>query len=289
MTDYAQSQSVLPWGCPLCPQDAPSLRLVDGGAACEQGHRFDFAKEGYLNLLPVQQRHSKAPGDNADMVRGRQAFLASGAYEPLVDCLWQQLQTTVFARSASPVQALDCGCGEGYYLSYWRKKAEQSGQHIQWLGLDISKLAVKKAAKQLPKGQTAVASSFHIPLKNESLDVITRIFAPADLSELRRVVKSEGWFLDVAPGPRHLFELKQAVYAEVREHQLPPLWDGWRLEQETPIQYEFTFDRADQVEQLLLMTPFHWKISTENREKLLSQKQWRITADFCIRLYQKET
>lgn len=284
--------SPLPWYCPLCDQGQSPLFWVDGGAVCEQGHRFDLAKEGYLNLLPVQHRHSKAPGDSAEMVRGRQAFLASGAYEPLVDRLWQVIEPLI-ARHTSELPnpanltALDCGCGEGYYVSHFQKQAQSVDVSLQWLGLDISKLAVKKAAKQLPKGQTAVASSFYIPLADASLDFVTRVFAPADLSEIQRVIRSKGWFLDVAPGPKHLLELKQYVYAEAREHALPPIWEGWQLAQEIPLRFEMTLTQADLVNHLLLMTPFHWKISADNREKLLSQEQWRITADFCIRLYQK--
>ena len=37
--------------CPLC--SAP-LSAVDNGVACPANHRFDRARQGYLNLLPVQ-------------------------------------------------------------------------------------------------------------------------------------------------------------------------------------------------------------------------------------------
>ncbi|MBW6265695.1 SAM-dependent methyltransferase, partial [Pseudomonas aeruginosa] len=48
--------------CPLC---SAALGEVDNGVACPAGHRFDRARQGYRNLLPVQHKKSLDPGDNA--------------------------------------------------------------------------------------------------------------------------------------------------------------------------------------------------------------------------------
>ena len=61
--------------CPLC--SAP-LSAVDNGAACPANHRFDRARQGYLNLLPVQHKNSRDPGDNQAMVEARRHFLDAG-------------------------------------------------------------------------------------------------------------------------------------------------------------------------------------------------------------------
>ena len=66
--------------CPLCQA---SLAPVDNGVACNLGHRFDRARQGYLNLLPVQHKNSRDPGDNAAMVEARRRFLEGGHYAPL--------------------------------------------------------------------------------------------------------------------------------------------------------------------------------------------------------------
>ena len=63
--------------CPLC--SAP-LNAVDNGVACPAGHRFDRARQGYLNLLPVQHKNSRDPGDNLAMVEARRDFLNAGHY-----------------------------------------------------------------------------------------------------------------------------------------------------------------------------------------------------------------
>ena len=54
-----------------CPIDGLPL---DTGAApwrCPQGHSYDMAREGYANLLLVQHKASKDPGDSREMVAAR--------------------------------------------------------------------------------------------------------------------------------------------------------------------------------------------------------------------------
>ena len=41
---------------------------------CIQGHSFDIAREGYVNLLLPNQKHSKSPGDSKDMMESRRSF-----------------------------------------------------------------------------------------------------------------------------------------------------------------------------------------------------------------------
>ena len=61
--------------CPLChaPLDPEGKSFV-----CPQGHQFDKAKEGYVNLLPVQHKRPKDPGDSSEMMQARRTFLDAG-------------------------------------------------------------------------------------------------------------------------------------------------------------------------------------------------------------------
>ena len=70
--------------CPLCQQ---VLVFNEQSYRCTNNHSFDQAKEGYVNLLPVQHKHSKDPGDNKAMVNARRAFLDLGFYQPLVKAI----------------------------------------------------------------------------------------------------------------------------------------------------------------------------------------------------------
>ena len=66
--------------CPICSEP---LNAVDNGVVCPAGHRFDRARQGYLNLLPVQHKNSRDPGDNQAMVEARRDFLNAGHYAPV--------------------------------------------------------------------------------------------------------------------------------------------------------------------------------------------------------------
>ena len=98
--------SVTHYRCPLCQLD---LISNPQGLNCANKHQFDRAKEGYVNLLPVQHKKSKLPGDPPDSIDARRAWLTSGGYDPLVERLAQ------IARDLSPENLLDAGCAEGYY------------------------------------------------------------------------------------------------------------------------------------------------------------------------------
>lgn len=91
------------YSCPLC--HAP-LERRDNSFICPQRHQFDLAKEGYVNLLPVQFKRSRDPGDSAEMMQARRAFLDAGHYQPLRDAICAYLHT--FA----PTDLLDIGCGK---------------------------------------------------------------------------------------------------------------------------------------------------------------------------------
>lgn len=53
------------FSCPLCHQP---LSREKNSYICPLRHQFDMAKEGYVNLLPVQHKRSRDPGDSAEMM-----------------------------------------------------------------------------------------------------------------------------------------------------------------------------------------------------------------------------
>ena len=138
------------FSCPICGQ---ALTREEGRYTCLAGHSFDTAKEGYVNLLPANRQHSKAPGDDGEMIAARSVFLGGGWYQPLQLKLCQLIQET---SSPSPV-LLDVGCGEGYYTAAAAAVAARKGGRTA--GIDLSKAAVKRAAKRCREGEFAVASA----------------------------------------------------------------------------------------------------------------------------------
>ena len=62
----------------LSALDGTALSLHERSWRCPHGHSFDVAKQGYVNLLPVQNKRSKDPGDSKAMVQGAPAFSSAG-------------------------------------------------------------------------------------------------------------------------------------------------------------------------------------------------------------------
>ena len=58
--------------CPVC---GAALTREVRTLRCPAGHSYDLAKEGYVNLLPANYRHSASPGDDREMVAARTRFL----------------------------------------------------------------------------------------------------------------------------------------------------------------------------------------------------------------------
>ncbi len=269
------------WACPICK--AP-LRLGEGGVHCPRNHQFDRAKQGYLPLLPAHHRRSAAPGDDKAMLSGRRAFLQAGHYQPLVDRLAKELQE-LSAQRGSSLTLLDSGCGEGYYLQQLLVAAEAWSSGLDAYGIDISKEATKLSARALPEASIAVASSFQLPVLDDCVDVLLRIFSPGDSGEVARVLSSSGEFWRVVPGPEHLFQLKQALYDEATVHQLPSVPEGFELISEAPIEFSMSLEGSEAIGQLLQMTPFVWRGSETGKGELRRAVSLAVSASFVLQRY----
>jgi len=262
--------------CPLCHQ--PLLQNTQG-VACVNRHQFDRAKEGYFNLLPVQNKHSREPGDAKEQLQARRQFLRAGFFDPLKIRLQELLPATTSTL-------LDIGCGEGYFTAGFSEVLPQA----QVYGVDIAKAGVRLAAKtaQDKTGLVySVASSFDLPLTNESMDVITRIYAPSKDAELYRVIKSGGMLVIVAPGEDHLLGLRARIYKDVRPHALPMTPEGFAVVEHHRLKSDLRVKERDLCAALLAMTPFAWRLAPELRDSILSS-ELHDTLDFTISVYSKK-
>ena len=275
------------WKCPSCS----SVLLLDNKVwACTNGHSYDVAKEGYVNLLLVQNKNSKQPGDNKQMVNGRRAFLEQGFYQPLADVITEIFkQHLVILTNQTEVNFFDAGCGEGYYMSQVSQSCKQANIQIEFSGLDISKFAVQKAAKKYPHNHFAVASTFQLPLENNSQDVVLQIFAPSSEFEIHRVLKPSGIWITVNPAANHLYEFKHALYDKPIEHksgQATP--EGFTLAQQLNLSFVIHLAEPQERENLLMMTPYYWSATAEKKKKLVDDLQ-QFTTDFDIKVFAKLT
>lgn len=261
--------------CPICQLP---LKLRASHFSCQNNHCFDVAKEGYVNLLPVQQKRSKEPGDNKAMVNARRAFLEQGYYQPLIERLVSLYSQ--YGRAAGNV--LDAGCGEGYYTA--QHKTDSNAVY----GVDIAKEAIKKASKKYKDCHFSVATLSHLPFDNDHFDWLYSIYAPILEAEFTRVLKSDGYLLTVTPAEKHLFELKSLIYRSAVEHdaERAPI-QNLSLVIEEKLSYSMTVKTGSDLINLLSMTPFAFKASEETKAQLENTLNFTCQADFLIRLYKK--
>ena len=266
--------------CPLCGAE---LEREERRYHCPAGHSFDVAREGYVDLLPVSRRHSRAPGDDREMVDARRRFLAGGWYEPLRDALCRLAAETEAER---PV-LLDAGCGEGYYTAALSDLAAARGGRMA--GVDLSKTAAKRAARLCPKAEIAVASVYHLPLGEGTADVLSSCFSPLAAEEFRRVLRPGGLFLYVVPGPRHLWELKEILYDRPYENpEKTEEYPGFRFLGAEEADTAFTLTRRQEIADLYHMTPYTWKTPREGAARLDGVDRLTVTAQFRIHRYRRE-
>jgi len=271
----AHEKTVAQYQCPLCNE---ALLLTGKTYRCSNNHCFDEAKEGYVNLLPVQHKHSKSPGDNADMVNARRAFLDKGFYQPLIDHILALHQE--YGTANSPV--FDAGCGEGFYTHQYKTETNQV------YGIDISKSAIKIAAKRYKHCHFSVGTLSQLPFENNTIGWINSIYAPLLETEFTRVLEAEGYLLTVTPAEKHLIELKSLIYIDAKEHDTSksPI-ENLTLVSEKTLNYPMEFTESTDIINLLAMTPFAFKASPEVIEQLKAKETFTCQADFLIRLYQK--
>lgn len=248
--------------CPLCQSPLDT----DGqGVACQAGHRFDRARQGYLNLLPVQHKKSRDPGDNQAMVEARRRFLDGGHYAPLARRLSE------LAAERAPRRWLDIGCGEGYYTAQLAEALPQS----EGYALDISREAVKRACRRAPQLTWLVASMARVPLADASCELLTSVFSPLDWQEALRLLAPGGGLLRMGPTREHLLELRSKLYDEVRDYDdqkhlalIPP---GMQLAHSETLSYPLRLDTAEARADLLAMTPHGWRASAERRAAVIAE------------------
>lgn len=259
--------------CPRCCEP-----LEDRGSAfrCGTGHSFDRAKEGYVNLLPGGRLKGRPAGDNDSMVRARRQLFDAGLYQPIVD------RVAAVAAETAPLFVLDAGCGEGSYLAAATALAGAEG----W-GIDVSKAAVKLAARRNPDHHYAVSSTYSLPFADGLFDVAINVFAPRDFAEMRRVLSTSGVAIVVTPGPDHLRELKATVYDDARRHM--PQVDA----EDAPVREEaVSFDLALATPQhrlaLLQMTPFWWSASEQRRDEVAASLT-SVTVDMRLSVHSAES
>lgn len=249
---------------------------------CKNNHCFDRAKAGYYNLLLGVGGGTH--GDNAEMVEARRAFLSRGYYEPLAD----KLSVLVTENTPSGGCVLDAGCGEGYYTDKVESKLRERDSHSNVLAFDISRDAVKYACRRNRAASFAVATSYDMPLADSSVDTVFNAFSPLAVGEVSRVLCTGGRFIMVYPGTDHLFGLKSLIYkTPYKNEPEEAALDGFRLLSHDILKYDIKLDTEADIRSLFMMTPYAYRTSKEDRERVLGLSEVKTEVEFVIDVYEK--
>ena len=248
---------------------------------CQNGHSFDIAKQGYVNLLMSggKGRH----GDDKLMVRARREFLDKGFYDKL-----SELICAVTAENLKDGGVIiDAGCGECKYTCDIDAGLKRAGINAEIFGIDISKQALIYAGRRTKDISLAVASTAALPFEDGAADVIINIFAPFQSGEFHRVLRDGGKVIRAYPLERHLMELKELIYDEPRENPPFDLYeDGFKVTDNRELRYDMWLTQGD-TENLFKMTPYYYKTGKKDQDKLMSIGDVKISAQFGVAVYTK--
>jgi 23S rRNA (guanine745-N1)-methyltransferase len=346
-----------------CPIDGTALfTSLRHPWRCANGHSFDVAREGYCNLLVVQHKASRDPGDTVEMVAARRRVLDTGIYAPIADSVFAHLRhlagpptnlddrlerpspgslppspwrgdgrgggdgsvvpvaqshphltraSSIFAKnenrarvvlppqggggenlknepaSSGPLRVVDAGCGEGYYLARIAELAAADGLALELAGTDVSKWAVRAAAKRRAPVAWAVANNRHLPLQAASVDAILCLFGFPVWQGFTPVLAPDGRVLMVDPGPEHLAEMRAVIYPTVNRSPVVSLDQaeaaGYVLETTTPVTYAAHLTSQSQIADLFAMTPHAHRASETGRAALQALDRLTVTVDVVVR------
>jgi 23S rRNA (guanine745-N1)-methyltransferase len=151
--------------------------------------------------------------------------------------------------------------------------------------------AAAKAARREQNGaRYAVASVFELPLMDASADAVVNIFAPCAEAEFCRVLRPQGHLILVGAGENHLMGLKQALYDDPYQNSgRADLPAHMTLVKKETLSYGIAVEGQDLIQALFSMTPYYWRTSPKDREKLTQYKTLETQVEFDIFVYRKDS
>lgn len=279
--------------CPVCggkmSRDEKSLFCL--GA---RRHVYDVASSGYVNLLPPGRMSNAKSGDDRTMISSRAAFLDRGYYSRFSERIGELISSLAENQGKREIALADCACGEGYHTCNITKTIVKNSISPCVLGFDASKFGAERGAKRAKKvfGADvffAAANVFSLPVADSSVDFATSIFAPVAWDETSRILKDDGYLIVASSGERHLFELRAAIYDEPREASgVVRCADGFLALDEEVVTYKTVIVSNADVMSLFSMTPFYYKTSKTDAEKLLKIDSLEVTVEVKLTVFGKK-
>ncbi len=265
--------------CPVCQSP---LEPNGKNLSCEKNHGFDQAKQGYFNLLLNTAKNSQSPGDNAAMVKSRQAFLDSGLYKSISDAVNQLVIDHLWQNKSA--QILDLACGEGYYTQQLHHALDDHQINHTLYGLDISKDAIKAGAKRDRSIKWIVANGFKAPFVPHSLDCVINMFNRVNSKTLHALCHPAGKVIIASAAKFHLEQLKHAIYETPKFEEFDmvgAMSDEFEHDVRNQLDFKVTLT-PENTKALLGMTPHAWRSSPETQQQLIDNPQLELRVNVNI-------
>ncbi|MBC2856048.1 methyltransferase domain-containing protein [Cetobacterium sp. 2A] len=271
--------------CPICKE---KLEREEKSYRCSKNHSFDISKFGHSNLLLSNQKNSKIPGDNKEMVLSRKNFLERNYYKGISNAVNEVVLK--YSKDIENLNILDIGCGEGYYTNLLRDSLISSGKNPAIVGIDISKEAVIAAARAYKGMDWIVASASNLPIEDESLDFIICMFAKIIPEEDMRTLKKGGKIIIVSTGENHLLEMKEVVYESVRKEFYSPIEDlkDFAYLETVNSSYGIEIKENESIINLFNMTPYRWRSPKDGIDRLFALDNLQMTVEVNIDIFEKK-
>lgn len=279
-----------------CPIDGDQLESHGKQLVCANGHSFDIARQGYVNLLPVQHKRTKQPGDSNKMIVARTQFLNTGAYEPIANKIAELIFTQITCPrniSDKEICLMDAGCGEGYYFDWVFNalKNKESDIKFSFIGLDISKDAIIASTKRNKQISWVVGTNRQPPVSDYSVDIILCVFGFHSYKGFNKILKPNGRMILVEPGPEHLKELREVIYKDVKHSDSSNFSheneQGFSLINQDQLKFRIDAINNESINNLLIMTPHLYRASKEGKEAASNLKEMDLTVDVIFRVLEK--
>jgi 23S rRNA (guanine745-N1)-methyltransferase len=256
-----------------CPACGGALEAGERVLRCSQGHSFDVAKQGYVNLVPGN-------GDTTEMVEAREAFLRAGHFRRLTGALVEEALNV-----EAPGAVADVGAGTGHHLAYvLAAPPERTG-----LALDTSPAALRRAARIHPRVTAVGADAWKpLPLRGGVAALVLSVFAPRNANELARILAPGGALVAVTPTTRHLAELVGplgllSVPDEKEDRLDAQLAGGFELAGRRAVEHSMFLTR-DEMAQLVRMGPSAWHVDEQSVAERLGSLPEPMTVTMSVTL-----
>lgn len=273
------SKYVHVFSCPFCisPMKVTNLKSL----VCLNKHTFDFAKQGYLNMMT---RSTNSHYDK-ELFKARQKIIMESDLYALLHEKISEVINEKINVSNGEIMILDAGCGEGSHLQRILDKC--NNETITGIGLDISKEGIRMAASYYKESIWIVGDLANSPLEDQSCHVILNILSPANYKDFKRNLVPDGLIVKVVPRSYYLKELREALFDDTdnKSYKNDETVSLFKQHFHLVDIFNLSFTKElthTELMNLVQMSPLAWNSKKEYIDQFINQGFSEITVDLDI-------